>query len=32
MIATARGFDMQMKVISTVDDNAKNANQLLSIS
>ncbi|MDU5829038.1 MAG: hypothetical protein E6Z60_19310, partial [Mixta calida] len=25
-------FDMQMKVISTVDDNAKNANQLLSIS
>jgi len=32
MIATARGFDMQMKVISAVDDNAKNANQLLSIS
>ncbi|URQ60854.1 flagellar basal body rod protein FlgF [Pantoea alhagi] len=32
MIATARGFDMQMKVISAVDDNEKNANQLLSIS
>lgn len=32
MIATARSFDMQMKVISAVDDNAKNANQLLSIS
>lgn len=32
MISTARSFDMQMKVISTVDDNAKNANQLLSIS
>lgn len=30
MIATARGFDMDMKVISTVDDNEKNANQLLS--
>ncbi len=32
MIATSRSFDMQMKVISSVDDNAKNANQLLSIS
>jgi len=31
MIATSRSFDMQMKVISSVDDNAKNANQLLSI-
>jgi flagellar basal-body rod protein FlgF len=31
MIATARSFDMQMKVISTVDDNAKNANQLLNM-
>lgn len=30
MIATARGFDMNMKVISAVDDNEKNANQLLS--
>lgn len=32
MIATARGFDMQMKVITAVDDNQKNANQLLSVS
>lgn len=32
MIATARGFDMNMKVISTVDDDEKNANQLLSAS
>lgn len=32
MIATARSFDMQMKVISSVDDNEKNANQLLSMS
>jgi len=32
MIATARGFDMQMKVIGSVDDNEKNANQLLSMS
>lgn len=32
MIATARGFDMNMKVISTVDDNDKKANQLLSMS
>lgn len=32
MIATARGFDMQMKVITSVDDNEKNANQLLSMS
>ncbi len=31
MIATARSFDMQMKVISSVDDNAKSANQLLNI-
>ncbi|MDR0805354.1 MAG: flagellar basal body rod protein FlgF [Enterobacteriaceae bacterium] len=30
MITTARGFDMNMKVISTVDDNERNANQLLS--
>ncbi|EWG67286.1 putative proximal rod protein [Enterobacter sp. DC4] len=30
MIATARGFDMNMKVISAVDDDEKNANQLLS--
>ncbi|XTZ39319.1 flagellar basal body rod protein FlgF [Salmonella enterica] len=30
MIATARGFEMNMKVISTVDDNERNANQLLS--
>lgn len=32
MIANARSFDMQMKVITTVDDNEKNANQLLSLS
>lgn len=32
MIATARGFDMSMKVITTVDDNERNANQLLSAS
>lgn len=31
MIATARSFDMNMKVISTVDDNEKNANQLLTL-
>ncbi|WP_024527726.1 flagellar basal body rod protein FlgF [Serratia fonticola] len=30
MIATARNFDMHMKVISSVDSNAKSANQLLS--
>lgn len=30
MIANARSFDMQMKVITTVDENAKSANQLLS--
>jgi flagellar basal-body rod protein FlgF len=30
MIATARGFDMHMKVISSVDNNEKSANQLLS--
>ncbi|QLA68112.1 flagellar basal body rod protein FlgF [Enterobacter pasteurii] len=32
MIATARGFDMHMKVISTVDDDEKQANQLLAAS
>lgn len=32
MIANARSFEMHMKVISTVDDNEKNANQLLSMS
>jgi len=32
MIATARTFDMQMKVISSADDNASNANQLLRVS
>jgi len=32
MIATARGFDMNMKTITTVDDNEKKANQLLSLS
>ncbi|POT54747.1 flagellar biosynthesis protein FlgF [Citrobacter amalonaticus] len=32
MIAGARTFDMQMKVISTVDENARSANQLLTIS
>jgi len=31
MIATGRGFDMHMKMISTVDSNEKRANQLLSI-
>lgn len=31
MIATGRGFDMHMKIISTVDSNEKRANQLLSI-
>lgn len=31
MIATARSFDMHMKIISTVDDNEKNANQLLTL-
>ncbi|WLI77027.1 flagellar basal body rod protein FlgF [Kosakonia sp. H02] len=31
MIASARRFEMQMKVISSVDDNAQRANQLLSI-
>lgn len=30
MIATGRGFDMHMKIISTVDNNEKRANQLLS--
>lgn len=32
MIANARGFDMNMRTISTVDDNDKKANQLLSLS
>lgn len=32
MIANARSFDMQMKVITSVDDNEKSANQLLSLS
>lgn len=31
MIASARDFDMNMKVISSVDDNDKKANQLLSM-
>lgn len=30
MIATARGFDMNMKLIGSVDENARAANQLLS--
>ncbi|MCX8956377.1 flagellar basal body rod protein FlgF [Erwinia psidii] len=32
MIANARRFEMQMKVISSVDDNEQRANQLLSMS
>lgn len=32
MIDTARHFEMSMKVISTVDEDERNANQLLSIS
>ena len=32
MIANARRFEMQMKIISSVDDNAGRANQLLSMS
>lgn len=32
MIASARRFEMQMKVISSVDENASRANQLLSMS
>lgn len=32
MIASARRFEMQMKVISSVDENAGKANQLLSMS
>lgn len=32
MIANSRSFDMHMKLITTVDDNEKSANQLLSIS
>ncbi|MEJ1793981.1 flagellar basal body rod C-terminal domain-containing protein, partial [Escherichia coli] len=32
MIASARRFEMQMKVISSVDDNAGRANQLLSMT
>lgn len=31
MIATARSFEMHMKIISTVDDNEKSANQLLTL-
>ena len=32
MIASARRFEMQMKVIGNVDENAQRANQLLSMS
>ncbi|POP41907.1 flagellar biosynthesis protein FlgF [Superficieibacter electus] len=32
MIASARRFEMQMKVISSVDENAQRANQLLSMT
>lgn len=32
MIASARRFEMQMKIISSVDENAQRANQLLSMS
>jgi flagellar basal-body rod protein FlgF len=32
MISTARNFEMQMKVITTADENASNANRLLSLS
>ncbi|HBV39239.1 MAG TPA: flagellar biosynthesis protein FlgF, partial [Erwinia sp.] len=32
MIANARRFEMQMKVISSVDENEQRANQLLSMS
>ncbi|HAZ55069.1 MAG TPA: flagellar biosynthesis protein FlgF, partial [Franconibacter helveticus] len=32
MIANARRFEMQMKVISSVNDNEQRANQLLSLS
>ncbi|MXP50384.1 flagellar basal body rod protein FlgF [Pantoea sp. Eser] len=31
MIATVRSFDMHMKIINTVDDNEKSANQLLTL-
>jgi len=31
MIATARNFDMHMKLISTVDENEKSANQLFTL-
>ncbi|MFJ3457624.1 flagellar basal body rod protein FlgF [Scandinavium goeteborgense] len=31
MIATSRGFEMNMKVIRTADENAQKANQLLSV-
>ncbi|MBV4413981.1 flagellar basal body rod protein FlgF [Enterobacteriaceae bacterium YMB-R22] len=31
MISNARSFDMQMKTITNIDDNAKRANQLLSL-
>jgi len=32
MIASARRFEMQMKVISSVDENEQRANSLLSMS
>ena len=32
MIASSRRFEMQMKVISSVDENTQKANQLLSMS
>ncbi len=32
MIASARRFEMQMKVISSVDENEQRANQLLNMS
>ncbi|MBF3321092.1 flagellar biosynthesis protein FlgF, partial [Leptospira borgpetersenii serovar Hardjo-bovis] len=32
MIANARRFEMQMKIITSVDENEQRANQLLSIS
>ncbi len=32
MIASARRFEMQMKIISSVDENAGKANQLLAMS
>ncbi|WP_272943572.1 flagellar basal body rod C-terminal domain-containing protein, partial [Yersinia pestis] len=32
MIANARSFEMQMKVIQSVDENEQSANQLLAMS